>query len=153
MPAMTQSLYDSPLGPLGADRSENGINRLGWGPGTLTSGPLADRLRSELAAYFAGTLTRFTVPLALTGSAFQRAFLTALTDIPFGETRTYGDLATTLGVSAQAIGQACGANPIPILMPCHRVLGASGLGGFSGPRGIEDKVALLRLEGAAGLLI
>ncbi|MCF7697790.1 methylated-DNA--[protein]-cysteine S-methyltransferase [Loktanella sp. M215] len=153
MPAAPHSLYDSPLGPLGADASDDGIIRLCWGPGTLTYGPLADRLGTELAAYFAGTLTRFTVPLCITGTPFQRAFLTALTDIPYGETRTYGDLAATLGVSAQAIGQACGANPIPIVIPCHRVLGAQGLGGFSGPRGIEDKVALLRLEGAAGLLI
>ncbi|SHE84313.1 methylated-DNA-[protein]-cysteine S-methyltransferase [Loktanella atrilutea] len=146
-------LHDSPLGPLGADAKDGCITRLRWGPGTLTEGALADLLRTELAAYFAGRLTAFTVPLAITGSAFQRAFLTALTRIPYGQTRTYGDLAAGLAVSAQAIGQACGANPIPVLIPCHRVLGAQGLGGFSGPRGVEDKVALLRLEGAAGLLI
>lgn len=146
-------LNDSPLGPLGADANDGRITRLRWGQGTLTDGALADLLREELAAYFAGRLTAFTVPLAITGSAFQRAFLTALTRIPYGQTRTYGDLAAGLGVSAQAIGQACGANPIPVLIPCHRVLGAQGLGGFSGPLGVEDKVALLRLEGAAGLLI
>ena len=146
-------LCDSPIGPLGADAAEGRIIRLRWGAGSLSDGPLAERLRDELAGYFAGRLQAFTVPLAITGTAFQRAFLTALTRIPFGRTRTYGDLAADLGVSAQAIGQACGANPIPILIPCHRVLGANGLGGFSGPRGIEDKVALLRLEGAGGLLI
>ena len=73
--------------------------------------------------------------------------------IPHGETRTYGDLARDLGAPAQAVGQACGANPVPILIPCHRVLGRNGLGGFSAPGGVETKVALLRLEGAAGLLI
>ena len=146
-------LCDSPLRPLGADAHEGHVTRLRWGPGDLAEGPLADRLRDELQAYFAGALHTFTVPLAITGSPFQHAFLNALTRIPFGRTRTYGDLAAQLGVSAQAIGQACGANPLPILIPCHRVLGATGLGGFSGPRGIEDKVALLRHEGAAGLLI
>jgi len=73
--------------------------------------------------------------------------------IPFGETRTYGEIAAELDASAQAVGNACGANPIPILIPCHRVLGAASLGGFSGAGGIETKVALLRHEGAAGLLI
>ena len=142
------------VGPLGADHEGGAITALHWGrDGTLAEGPLADRLAAELAAYFAGTLEAFTVPLRPRGGAFQQAFYAALCAIPFGETRTYGQLATTLGVSAQAIGQACGANPIPILIPCHRVVGAAGLGGYSGPGGIETKVALLRHEGAAGLLI
>ena len=73
--------------------------------------------------------------------------------IPYGETRSYGDLARALQAPAQAIGQACGANPIPILIPCHRVVGATGLGGFSARGGVETKVALLKLEGAASLLL
>ncbi len=73
--------------------------------------------------------------------------------IPFGETRTYGDLAKALGAPAQAIGQACGGNPVPVIVPCHRILGASGLGGFSAPGGVETKIALLKHEGAASLLI
>lgn len=146
-------LCHSPLGPLGADAQDGKITHLRWGPGRLTDGPLFEQVRDEIAAYFAGNLTQFTVPLAITGTPFQRRFLQALIDIPFGHTRTYGDLAKDLSVSAQAIGQACGANPIPILIPCHRVLGQCGLGGFSGPHGIEDKVTLLRLESAAGLLI
>ena len=108
---------------------------------------------AQLAAYFDGGLQKFDLPLAPRGSAFQHAFYQALCAIPYGETRKYGDLARDLGVSAQAIGQACGANPIPILIPCHRVLAANGLGGFSGAGGIEAKVALLKLEGAASLLI
>jgi methylated-DNA-[protein]-cysteine S-methyltransferase len=108
---------------------------------------------SELTAYFAGNLTTFTVPLAPKATTFQSTFYDALLAIPFGETRTYGDLAKELNVPAQAIGQACGANPIAILIPCHRVLGANGLGGFSGAGGLEAKVALLKHEGAASLLI
>ncbi|WP_386679823.1 methylated-DNA--[protein]-cysteine S-methyltransferase [Loktanella sp. R86503] len=146
-------LLNTPLGPLGADSTQAGITALRWGAGGLTDGPMARTLTSELAEYFAGSTAGFTVPIVPTGRPFQRAFLQALMAIPYGETRTYGDLARQLGVSAQAVGQACGANPIPIVIPCHRVLGASSLGGYSGPRGVEDKIALLKLEGAAGLLI
>ena len=144
----------SPVGPLGADGADGAITALVWGrAGTLTGGELFDQLSDELAAYFVGSTTDFTVPLAPRGSDFQLRFYQALCAIPYGETRTYGDLAKSLGVTAQAIGQACGSNPIPILIPCHRVLAANGLGGYSGAGGIEAKVALLRLEGAAGLLI
>lgn len=144
----------SVVGPLGAEAVDGAVTRLLWGqPGDLTEGPLFEQARAELQSYFAGELRAFSVPLAPRGSAFQLDFYAALCAIPYGETRTYGDLATDLGVSAQAIGQACGANPIAILIPCHRVLGATGLGGYSGAGGIEAKVALLRLEGAAGLLI
>lgn len=144
----------SPVGPLGANAENGAITELVWGQaGTLTQGPLFTQVSTELAAYFAGDLKTFHVPLAPRGSAFQIGFYAALCAIPYGETRTYGDLAKLLGVSAQAIGQACGANPIAILIPCHRVLAVSGLGGYSGAGGIDAKVALLRREGAAGLLI
>nr|WP_281493251.1 methylated-DNA--[protein]-cysteine S-methyltransferase [Yoonia sp. F2084L] len=119
----------------------------------MTDGPLYQKMADELAAYFAGDLQQFETPVAPRGNAFQQRFYAALCAIPYGETRTYGDLAKELDVSAQAIGQACGANPIAILIPCHRVLAANGLGGYSGAGGIEAKVALLKLEGAAGLLI
>ena len=144
----------SPVGALGADAVDGAVTALHWGrDGTLTDGPLHQQMADELAAYFAGDLQSFKTPVAPRGSAFQQQFYAALCAIPFGETRTYGDLAKQLGVSAQAIGQACGANPIAIIIPCHRVLAADGLGGYSGAGGIEAKVALLRLEGAAGLLI
>ncbi len=147
-------LIDSPVGPLGFDVAENAVTKLDWGhPGNLTEGALADQLRAELGAYFAGELQDFTVPVKPRGSAFQQTFYDALCAIPFGDTRTYGDLAKELNVSAQAIGQACGANPIAILIPCHRVLAADGLGGYSGAGGVEAKVALLKLEGAGSLLI
>jgi len=142
------------VGPLGAHASGGAITELIWGQGgDLTGGALHAQVSAEMAAYFAGGLRAFKTSVAPRGSAFQQAFYAALCTIPYGETRTYGDLAHELGVSAQAIGQACGANPIPIIIPCHRVLAANGLGGYSGAGGIEAKVALLKLEGAAGLLI
>jgi methylated-DNA-[protein]-cysteine S-methyltransferase len=144
----------SPVGPLGANAADGAITELVWGKsGNLTEGPLHQQIVEELAAYFAGRLQSFQTPVAPKGSAFQHEFFAALCAIPYGETRTYGDLAAELGVSAQAIGQACGANPIAIIIPCHRVLAANGLGGYSGMGGIEAKAALLKLEGAAGLLI
>ncbi|MGI3183712.1 methylated-DNA--[protein]-cysteine S-methyltransferase [Nioella aestuarii] len=145
---------DSPVGRLTLTEKDGAITGLEWRDEDAT--PDTDLMRQaarELAAYFAGNRTSFTLPLAPRGSEFQQQFYRALCAIPFGETRTYGDLAAELGVSAQAIGQACGANPIPILIPCHRVLSSTGLGGFSGAGGIETKVALLKLEGAASLLI
>jgi len=148
------TVVQSPVGPLGADSDGQAITALIWGrAGSLTEGLLADQFSAEVTAYFAGDLTDFTLPLAPRGNAFQQRFYAALCAIPYGETRTYGELAKDLGVSAQAIGQACGANPIAILIPCHRVLGADSLGGYSGAGGIEAKVTLLKLEGAAGLLI
>ena len=115
--------------------------------------PLLRQAVAELDGYFAGEVTAFTVPLAPKGSAFQRAVCDAISAIPFGYTRTYGEIAKDLGQSAQSVGQACGGNPIPILIPCHRVMGAKGLTGFSGAGGVETKVALLKHEGAASLLI
>lgn len=144
----------SPVGPLGADATDGAVTDLVWGrSGNLTSGPLHAQVNTEIAAYFAGSQAGFQTPLAPRGSAFQQRFYAALCAIPYGQTRTYGELARELGVSPQAIGQACGANPIPILIPCHRVLAADGLGGYSGAGGIEAKVTLLKLEGAAGLLL
>ncbi len=143
----------SPFGPLALTEEAGEIVRLRWGeaePGPESAG-LAEAAR-QLAEYFAGARTAFDLPLRF-GSGLQGEFGRALAAVPFGETRTYGDLAKLLGVSAQAVGQCCGANPIPILIPCHRVLAADGLGGFSAPGGIETKVALLRHEGAASLLI
>jgi methylated-DNA-[protein]-cysteine S-methyltransferase len=142
------------VGPLGANSANGAITEMVWGrAGTLTHGALHTQISDEMTAYFRGSHAGFQTPVAPRGSAFQQRFYAALCAIPYGQTRTYGELADELGVSAQAIGQACGANPIAIIIPCHRVLAAGGLGGYSGAGGIEAKVALLRLEGAAGLLI
>lgn len=145
---------ESPVGPLTLIERDGAIVELEWNASgdLITTGLLGDAV-AQLQDYFAGGRQVFDLPLQPRGSDFQHRFYTALCAIPYGETRTYGDLADELGVSAQAIGQACGANPIAILIPCHRVLGANGLGGFSGAGGVEAKVELLKLEGAASLLI
>jgi len=117
-------------------------------PGRPTRSRLLAELERELAAYFAGELSQFTVPLALTGTEFQLQVWEALRGVRYGTTVTYGELARAVGRpgAARAVGRAVGANPIPIVIPCHRVVGARGLGGF-GP-GQEWKRRLLALEGA-----
>ncbi|AEJ20473.1 methylated-DNA--[protein]-cysteine S-methyltransferase [Gracilinema caldarium] len=115
---------------------------------------IIEQFEKELASYFSGTLQVFTVPFAVeTGTEFQKKVWQALLSIPYGETRTYGDLARSLGLTlgaSRAVGNACGANPIPIIIPCHRVVAAGGsLGGYSG--GLWRKARLLALEGAASI--
>jgi O-6-methylguanine DNA methyltransferase len=149
---MPSASLTTPLGPITVTEEAGLITRLNWQGGHDDQSPVLDAAIDQIDAYFAGERETFDLPLAY-GTGFQSEFLHALTAIPFGQTRTYGDLAKQLGVSAQAIGQACGANRIPILIPCHRVLAQCGLGGYSGKGGIETKVALLRLESAASLLI
>lgn len=114
---------------------------------------LLEDAATQLMAYDAGKLEQFDLPLNVQGSAFQKAVCEAMLAIPFGYTRTYGDIAKDLGAQPQAVGGACGGNPIPVIIPCHRVMGAKGLTGFSGAGGVETKVALLRHEGAGGFLI
>ena len=150
---ITRAGFDGPFGRLVLTEDMGIITRLSWGgpeDGGLSA--LLTEAGRQLGQYFAGDRRVFDLPLDW-GHGFQADMRRAMAAIPFGETRTYGDLARVLAAPAQAIGQACGANPIPILIPCHRVLAANGLGGFSAPGGIETKVALLRHEGAASLLI
>lgn len=151
---MPKICIDTKFGRLCIEESDGAIVRLTWGgeedaPDTA----LLQEAARQMRAYDQGQLQRFDLPLKVTGSDFQKKVCQAMLSIPFGETRTYGDIAAELGYSAQAVGQGCGGNPIPVIIPCHRVLAANGLGGFSGTGGIETKVALLRHEGAAGLLI
>ena len=111
----------------------------------VESEPLLVTLREQLAAYLDGTRRTFTVPYALRGGEHHRRVWALLERIPHGETTTYGDLARATGGAAQAVGRAVGANPISILVPCHRVVGADGsLTGYAG--GLERKRALLALE-------
>ena len=103
---------------------------------------------TQLAAYFDSRLKDFDLPLAAPGTEFQTGVWRAISAIPFGTTLTYGDLAKKLGTGPRAVAGACGANPIPIIVPCHRVLGAGGkLHGYSGRGGILSKATLLYLEG------
>lgn len=152
---MRQAGFDTPTGRIRLTETDGAITGLRWQTGAPEgeSSALIEAAKAQLAEYFARRRQAFDLPLAPRGDAFQLSFLAILRAIPYGETRSYGEIAREMAVSAQAIGQACGANPIPILIPCHRVLGTNGLGGFSGGAGVETKVELLKLEGAAGLLI
>lgn len=150
MPCLT---LETPTGSFTLTENEGAITRAEWGGHGADETPLLAEARAQLAAYFDGSRFSFELPLRVEGSAFQRAVCNAMLAIPPGETRTYGDIARDLEHPAQAVGQACGANPIPVIIPCHRVLAANGLGGFSGGVGVEIKVWLLRHEGAASLLI
>ncbi|SPH16870.1 Methylated-DNA--protein-cysteine methyltransferase, constitutive [Defluviimonas aquaemixtae] len=152
---MTRSVaYSSPLGRLVITETDGAISRLEWRGAEVECEPsaLLDEACRQLAEYFNRQREAFDLPVAF-APGLTGAVMRAMCAIPFGDTRTYGDLAKELGVPAQAVGQACGANPVPVIVPCHRVLGASGLGGFSAPGGVETKVALLKHEGAASLLI
>jgi methylated-DNA-[protein]-cysteine S-methyltransferase len=141
-----------PFGPMSVTEEGGCLTRLDWHAASGDPSPLLAEAARQLTAYFDGTLTRFDLPLDW-GTGLHERVRRAMAAIPFGETRSYGQIAKLVGVPAQAVGQACGANPLPILIPCHRILGARTLGGFSAPGGVEAKVALLRHEGAAGLLI
>jgi methylated-DNA-[protein]-cysteine S-methyltransferase len=145
---------DTQFGFLCLVEEEGAIVRLDWGTlGANDPSDVLDAAQAQMIAYDRGQLETFDLPLRVKGTDFQRDVCDAMSAIPFGYTRTYGEIAKDLGVPAQAVGQACGGNPIAVIIPCHRVMGAKGLTGFSGAGGVETKVALLRHEGAAGLLI
>lgn len=148
---MLSATIPSPLGLLAAFEDKGAIVRLRWGKGADDSTPLLDAARAQLSDYFAGRLQTFDLPVAPRGSDFERAVWAALIRIPYGRTWTYGDLAAQVSGVARAVGGACGANPIPIIIPCHRVLATGGgMGGFSAPGGVETKRRLLELEGIIG---
>jgi methylated-DNA-[protein]-cysteine S-methyltransferase len=145
---MPQRSCLTPLGPLSVSEDGGAIVALDWGQGRdQDDTPLLRRACEQLQQYFDGTRQSFDLPLAPAGTAFQRRVWDALRAIPPGETRSYGTLAAQLGTAARAIGGANAANPIPILIPCHRVTGAAGaLGGYSGGDGVPTKRFLLALE-------
>lgn len=151
---MPRLAVDTQFGPICVEDAGEAIVALTWrGKSEGEATPLLLEAARQLSAYAGGGLTEFDLPLAPRGGALQQDVMREMRAIPFGETRSYGDIAKALGVAAQPIGQACGANPIPVIIPCHRVTGSHGIGGFSGMGGVEMKVALLRHEGAYGLLI
>jgi methylated-DNA-[protein]-cysteine S-methyltransferase len=122
------------------------------GPGAWEGEGVPAAVGEDLAAYFADGRHPVGLPVRLAGTAFQRRVWAALCAIPPGRTRTYGELAADLHTSPRAVGGACRSNPCPIVVPCHRVVGAAGLGGFAGDtsgRKLAIKRWLLRHEGAA----
>lgn len=165
-PCLIQTI-DSPLGPLVAGARADGVcllefpepPRLGAQlsalarrlDGTAANGGAAhlDRLRAELHEYFSGRLTRFTVPLLVCGTPFEERVWRALLQIPYGDTRSYDEVARAIGAptAARAVGGANGRNRLAIVIPCHRVINKGGaLGGYGGE--LWRKQMLLRLEGA-----
>jgi len=146
----------SPLGPLHLEAHGGALTSLTFsardtpgGAGSQEDQELLREAARQLRAYFAGELREFDLPLRPRGTGFQRRVWEALQQIPYGETRSYGQQAESLGVpgAARAVGAANGKNPISIIVPCHRVIGADGtLTGFGG--GLKNKERLLRLEGA-----
>lgn len=147
---LLHQIWDSPVGRLRLTVEDSALTHIDWiGDGEVITGnhPVLDRAVAALEAFFAGREPNLDFPMAPAGSDFQKAVWREMLKIPFGETRTYGDLAEKTGAVAQAVGGACGANPIPILVPCHRVTAANGkLGGFSGGQGSETKRILLAHE-------
>jgi len=144
---MPQLSFHTPLGALTLSEEDGAIVALDWGFGRdQTSTPLLEQGRAQLQAYFDGDLKQFDLPLAPHGSAYRKRVWQALREIPYGHTASYAAIAARAGGSARSVGGANGNNPIPILIPCHRVVGSSGAGGYSGGDGIETKLWLLALE-------
>jgi methylated-DNA-[protein]-cysteine S-methyltransferase len=139
----------SPVGQLTIDEENETIVAIRWADAPAGNGsPLLTEAARQLDAYFAGQLSHFDLPLAPAGSPFEARVWSAMQQIPYGETRSYGDLASAVGSAPRPVGRACGRNPIPIVIPCHRVLARGGLGGYSGAGGLATKQRLLALEGA-----
>jgi methylated-DNA-[protein]-cysteine S-methyltransferase len=151
----TASYIELPWGPVRVVTGPGGVIALDLHPpfdGDYVAAPSSDPLHREvhaqLRAYVRRQLTSFSLPIDPQGTPFQRAVWAALLNIPYGQTRTYGQIAAAIGRpdAARAVGMACGSNPIGIVIPCHRVVGADGsLTGYAG--GLELKAQLLQHEG------
>jgi methylated-DNA-[protein]-cysteine S-methyltransferase len=144
----------TPVGDITVFEEDGAIVSLDWGwvPNQASS-PILDRARHQLQAYFDHELTEFDLPLAPAGTAYRRGVWRALCAIPYGETRSYQDIAIKVGGSARSVGQANGHNPIPLIIPCHRVVAATHIGGYSGGDGLPTKRWLLALENSNGTLL
>ena len=146
---MPQFTMGSPAGLLTATEENGAIVSLHFGGErkTLPRTPLLQEVQRQLTAYFSGALREFDLPLAPRGTPFQCAVWQALREIPYGEVRSYGEIAAAIGRpnACRAVGMACHVNPIAIVVPCHRVMGKSGaLTGYAA--GVERKRVLLALE-------
>jgi methylated-DNA-[protein]-cysteine S-methyltransferase len=153
MREMARLVLDTPIGPLGLVASDTGLRSVLFDGGNVAqegTSRVLDAAARQLDAYFAGELVEFDLPLELAGSEFQRRCWLALATIPYGQTVSYGEQARRLDLgseAARAVGAANGQNPLPIVLPCHRVIGANGsLTGFGG--GLHRKRFLLEHEGA-----
>jgi methylated-DNA-[protein]-cysteine S-methyltransferase len=141
------SFRTSLLDVLTVTEEDGAVVALDWGWGRdQQETPLLLEARAQIEAYLDGERRGFDLPLAPRGTAYQRRVWAALCDIPHGQTRTYMQIAAVAGGVARSVGGANRSNPIPILIPCHRVLASASLGGYSGGSGPETKARLLQLE-------
>ena len=144
---MPQLSLHTPLGDLTLSEEDGAIVSLDWGWGRdQTPTKMLRSAVDQMQAYFDGTLTEFDLKLAPDGSPYRRRVWAELLKIPCGQVRTYGEIAHAAGGSARSVGGANAANPIPILIPCHRVVSSTGIGGYSGGEGLDTKRYLLDLE-------
>jgi len=144
---LPQLSLHSPIGDLTISEEAGEIVALDWGWGRdQTSSPLLDRAKAALFDYFDGKALDPTIPLNPGGTPYRQRVWQALQKIPAGETRTYLDISRVAGGSPRSVGGANGANPIPIFIPCHRIVAVGGIGGYSGGEGLPTKLALLNLE-------
>jgi methylated-DNA-[protein]-cysteine S-methyltransferase len=149
---LPQLSFHSPVGDLTLFAEDGAIIALEWGWGAAFGetndqhAPLLREAQSQLNAYFDGARSAFSLPLAPSGTPYRKRVWNALATIAAGYTVSYADLARQIGGSPRSIGGAMGANPIPILIPCHRVVATSGQGGYSGGEGLPTKLFLLALE-------
>lgn len=144
---MPQLSLHTPLGAITLSEDADAIVALDWGWGRdQTATPLLLRARDQVQEYFDGQRTGFDLPMTPHGSPYQQRVWAALAAIPYGETRTYAQVALEAGGGPRSIGGANAVNPIPILIPCHRVVATRGLGGYSGADGLDTKRFLLALE-------
>ncbi len=146
-PRLPQLSLHTPVGDLSLSEEDGALVALDWGWGSLQSPtPLLCAARDQLHAYFDAARVVFDIPLAPHGTAYRKRVWQALCAVPPGETRRYGELAAIAGGSPRSIGTAMATNPIPIFIPCHRVVASAGPGGYSGGDGLPTKHFLLALE-------
>ena len=148
----TRNHIQSPIGVITIELIDDVLTYVNFGkigeatPGGPSRGVAAEAAR-QLKAYFAGKLQEFDLPLHAEGTPFRKKVWQALYEVPYGQTRSYGEIARTVDSAPRAVGGACGANPIAVIIPCHRIVGANGwVGGFSGGNGCATKSQLLELE-------
>lgn len=148
---MPACLMDSPVGPLLLVEDDGRLAEVRFAGGDEPDHdetPLLVRARKQIEEFFAGCRKEFDLPLTPARTAFQRRVRESMVSIPWGQTLSYGEIAHIAGGAPRAVGQACGANMLPLVVPCHRVLAANGIGGYSGAGGLDTKRFLLALEKA-----
>jgi methylated-DNA-[protein]-cysteine S-methyltransferase len=132
----SKMIFNAPFGPITLYASEETVQKIElFSPSSKSVGEsvaILQQLEQQLSTYFLNAHTQWDIPLAVKGTNFQQEVWRYMQSIPVGETRSYGEAATSLRSSARAVGNACRANPFPIVIPCHRIVSKSGLGGFAG---------------------